>query len=252
MPTSLRDGGAVNDARLDRLVQHDDRNLQFLAAAPLRAEGKKPRSYTWRVRQTGNQGVQGACVGFSFTHELVARPKEWDFTEGTRMMPSTAVERYAQSVYYDAQRIDPWPGGEYPGASPQMAGTSILAGVKTLHRRGVIGGYRWAYTVDDLALAVGSSGPAVIGVAWYDGMFNTDDKGFIHPTGRVAGGHAILVHGVSQRGEFFKLTNSWGASWGDGGECKLSFADMETLLRQDGEACIPEKRVFQRDAPASV
>lgn len=249
MTVTMRDGSTVENALLGRLVQHDDRNRQFLIAPILEAEAVKPRSYTWRVETAGDQGREGACVGFAMTHELVARPKVYDLMEGTRHIhPELAVRNYAQLVYWDAQKIDPWPGGEYPGAEPIMAGTSVLCGIKILQRRGTIGAYRWAYNVDDLGRAIGHAGPAIIGVNWYSGMFSPAADGFIRPTGSVMGGHAILVHGVNWRGEYFKLTNSWGRGWGFNGECKVSFDSMALLLRQDGEACIPDKRVFQRDA----
>lgn len=147
----------------------------------------------------------------------------------------TFVARRGRSVFIT--------GNSYPGASPFYEGTSVLAGMKVLQRMGYVEEYRWAFGLDDLVLAVGHTGPAVIGIPWFTDMFDVRSCGHIHVGGQVAGGHAILVKGVSVKHKTFTLHNSWGASWGNGGDCKVSWDEMEYLLHQQGEACIPVIRV---------
>lgn len=232
MPFDLKGGFATQNMKLDRLQQFDERSRAF----PIRAtiEATKPRSYTWSCGKHLDQGVDGACVGFSLTHELVARPSV-----------VTGVDaRFAkEQVYWEAQKIDPWEGGSYPGATTQYEGTSVLAGVKVLHKLGYIEEYRWAFGLEDLVLAVGYKGPAVIGVPWYDGMFEPMPCGHVHVTGSMMGGHAILVKGVSVKNRTFTLHNSWGASWGNGGDALITWDEMERLLYEGGEAVIPTVRV---------
>lgn len=216
----LRDGSSTKDVRLDRIVQFDEESRQY----PIRTlvAAKKPRSYTWRVNSWLDQGSEGACVGFSWSHELAGRPKE---VQG--------VTNYtAQAVYKRAQQIDEWFGEDYEG-------TSVLAGAKAVQENGYMKEYRWAFGLDDLILAVGYQGPAVLGVNWYEGMYEPDAKGFLHVTGDIVGGHAIICNGVNIKKQYFTLHNSWGKDWGENGECKISFDDMRTLLAQYGEACIP-------------
>lgn len=228
----LRDGSEVADPRLARIVQFDERSRSFPVTASV-SRGKKPRSYTWRCHDHLDQGSEGACVGFSMTHELIARP-----AEVKHLTSSFARER----VYWEAQKIDPWEGGSYPGASPVYEGTSVLAGVKILKQLGYIEQYRWAFGLSDLVLAVGYCGPAVLGVPWYEGMFDTHSCGYLHATGQVAGGHAILCKGVDVKSQTFTLHNSWGSAWGSGGDCLISWVEMEKLLHQRGEAVIPMGR----------
>lgn len=225
----LRDGSTVTDPRLGRIAQFDERSRAF----PIRllVEAKKPRSYTWRCNTWLDQGQEGACVGFSWSHELAARPVE------------QAVDAaYARRLYHEAQKIDEWPGGSYPGARPVYEGTSVLAGAKVLSKWGRIPEYRWAFGLQDLILAVGYTGPAVIGVNWYERMFAPGSDGFLRVGGAVAGGHAIAVIGVSVPRRAFRLHNSWGKSWGDQGRAWLSWDDMERLLHEQGDACVPVKR----------
>jgi len=230
----LRDGSTTTDRRLARLVQFDERSRQYPIRETLDS-GVQPRSYTWRCDTHLDQGPDGSCVGFSLTHELIGRPV---CVQG---LDATFAK---EQVYWEAQKIDPWEGGSYPGANPQYEGTSVLAGVKVLQKLGYIEEYRWAFGLDDLLLAVGYKGPAVLGISWYDGMFNMMPCGQVHVTGQVAGGHAILCKGVSITKKTFTLHNSWGASWGSGGDALISWEEMGRLLQEQGEAVIPLKRAF--------
>lgn len=228
----LRDGSIAGDPRLARIVQFDERSRQYPVRATIGAT-KKPRSYTWRCGQHLDQGDEGACVGFSLTHELIARPAE---------VRGLDAKFAREQVYWEAQKLDEWAGGSYPGASPQYEGTSVLAGMKVLRKLGYIEEYRWAFGLDDLVMAVGYSGPAVLGVSWYEGMFAPWSCGHLHVQGQWMGGHAILCKGVSVKDQTFTLHNSWGTGWGDGGDAKISWSEMARLLHEQGEAVIPVTR----------
>jgi len=221
----LRGGFRTTDKRLDRIPQFDERSRNF----PIRAlVPKKQRSYTWSCKAWLDQGREGACVGFAWAHDLNARPK------------IIAVDNsYARGIYTSAQKIDEWAGEAYEG-------TSVLAGAKVVSNIGYMTEYRWAFGLDDLILAVGYAGPAVLGLNWYEGMFQPDTKGFLKPTGRLAGGHAILCHSVNVKEKYFKLHNSWGQDWGVNGECFISFEDMDRLLHEQGEACVPVVRTIKK------
>jgi len=219
----LKNKSKTLDPRLDRVVRFDKRSREF----PIRAliEARKPRSYTWSCKTFLDQGQEGACTGFAVTHEAAAHP-----------VCVRVDEAMARSIYKRAKQIDEWPGEDYEGSS-------VLAAVKAGQECGWYGEYRWAFGIDDLKLALAYKGPAVLGVNWYEGMFEPGHTGFIRPSGALMGGHAILANGISLRAPgFVRLHNSWGQSWGLNGECFITFADLDTLLRQDGEACIPVQR----------
>lgn len=208
--------------QFDRLISFDERSRDF----PIRTmvADKPRRSYTWAINVSLDQGNEGACVGFGWSHELAAKPAVHSVTNQT-----------ALALYHQAQTLDEWPGEAYEG-------TSVLAGAKAVQANGFMAEYRWAFGENDLALAVGYKGPAVLGVNWKTGMddMTVDPAGrrWAHVTGDIRGGHCFIVHGYSKPLNAYKAWNSWGAP----SEFYISVPDMVNLLADSGEACIPVKR----------
>lgn len=221
----MKGGAVATDPRLGRVASFDERSRQY----PIRAlldRTAKPRSYTWRLGLHLDQGNTPACTGFSTAHELAAKPVVVDHVD----------QVLAMSLYIQARKNDEWPGEDYDGSS-------VLGAMKAASLGGYYSEYRWAFGIDDLILGVGHHGPSILGINWYDQMFHPDDDGTIHVGGSVAGGHAILCNGVNVKQERFWLSNSWGLDWSLNGGCWISFADTERLLKEDGEAVIPLKRL---------
>lgn len=212
--------------KFGRLVEFDERSKNY----PIRTllpKITRRRSYTWRCSVTLDQGDSPACAGFSVSQEAAAAPVE---------VPGI-TEQVAFDVYKRALQLDEWPGENYEG-------TSILGAIKAGKERGWYSEYRWAFNENDLCLAVGYQGPAVLGLWWYEGMMEPDSRGVIEPTGWPVGGHAILCNGYSVITGMYRLHNSWGPSWGINGECFIYADDLRLLLKQEGEACIPVGRLL--------
>lgn len=222
----------MSEYPLGRLIQFDERSRDYPVMATIQAPF--PRSYTWSCGIVLNQGKEGSCVGHALAHELAARPKVF----------SDVDDAWAVSIYHEAQRNDPWAGGSYPGASPYYEGTSVLAGVRVLEALGHITEYRWAFGVEDLSVAVSRKGPAVLGIPWYQGMYEPS-AGTLSIEGSHVGFHAILCHSYNVRRREFRVHNSWGPDWGNSGEAVVSYDTMDRLLREQGEAVIPLSREFQ-------
>lgn len=88
-------------------------------------------------------------------------------------------------------------------------------------------------------LSVGYHGPVVLGVNWYEAMFEPDEEHTLHVEGDIAGGHALLCNAVSLKRQAVWLSNSWGLDWGFNGGAWLGFEDLQRLLEEEGEACVP-------------
>ncbi len=236
----LKGGHTTQDPRLDRVPQPDPRNRQFGVAEVLPRRIPK-RGRSWACRPRLNQGQEGACVGFGWTHELAAAPVQLD---------TIATEPFARSLYREAQRVDEWPGEDY-------SGTSVLAAAKVLTNWGYLAEYRWCFNIDDLIDTIVAYGPVVMGTDWTPSMFDTRPSGLLEVSGAPAGGHSWLARGVILKPRFkgepkitepvIRAPNSWGASWGKGGEFYIKASDLERLLkgldRWPGDACVPVQRL---------
>ena len=232
MPT-LRDGTKSIDPRLTRMPWFDPKSWEYKVRDLFDAD-EPLRTKTWRCRAVLDQGNEGACTGFAAAHELIAAP-----TTVRKGIDNTFAR---EQLYWEAQKIDQWKGGAYPGADPFSEGSSVLAVMKVLKRLGYVPTYRWAFGVEDLKKAVSHIGPAVIGIPWRRSMFSPDEKGYLRINGEESGGHAILVRGINVHRKAFLLHNSWGAGWGNNGTAWIKWRAMKVLLKDGGEACIPVSR----------
>lgn len=250
MTATLRDGTTTEDPRLDRLVQFDERSRNF-QVRPLLAEAPRRRVRT-RLHRGLNQGQEGACTWFATAQRLNAAPRA--------IRPKFTNER-ARELYFEAQKIDQWPGGAYPGATPHYEGSSVLAAMKVAHREGFISSYRWIgagsqSAVDDLVDTCRYVGGVVMGTWWLRSMFTTLPNGrlVVEPSSEKAGGHAWATQDVwygKLAGEtksrlYGVVQNSWGEDgWGVkfrgvGGCAFVEIeTDMEWLLSNQGEGAVP-------------
>jgi hypothetical protein len=139
-------------------------------------------------------------------------------------------------LYDGAQKIDAWPGEDYPG-------TSVRAGAQMLRSWGVISSFRWAWDADTVVHALLTTGPVVVGTWWYTDMFTpikdkTNGKMMIRASGSKAGGHAYLLNGVNIDKGLIRVKNSWSQEWGANGHAWISISDMDKLIKDSGEACL--------------
>jgi len=208
---------------LGRLVSEDPRDQQYLLAAPRLTPGRTSRSW-FDNGWWGNQGNQPQCVGYAWAHFIEDSPE-------THPDPERSAYVDPAEIYHEAQKIDEFPGEGYDG-------TTVRAGAKYLQKSGYIGEYLWAYDADTLARNILEVGPVVMGTDWYQGMFSPDNKGILHLEGPNAGGHAYLINGYNSQRKLFRIKNSWGRMWGEQGRAYLRFKDLQTLLDDQGEACM--------------
>jgi hypothetical protein len=220
------------DRRLDCLPAFDEKSRAFLSRDLL--EGATVVTKQWPLAVQLDQGNEGACVGFGFSHELAAEPYpvEGVTSEGARLL------------YRRAQQLDEWPGTRYEG-------TSVLAGAKACVESGFIEKYFWATSAREVAQAISHIGPVVIGVNWHDNMEDVDEDGFIYPSGPVRGGHCVCLNGVLVNdGEIIFIgKNSWGPNWGTNGNFQITEAGLQVLVDSGGAFCVPTTRAMTGSWP---
>lgn len=197
-----------------RFAIQDDRDRGY---AIKRRRAVKKKSKHWSTGWVLDQGAEPHCVGFAWAGWLMSSP--------IRQNPINP-----SGIYTFAQLLDEWEGTDYDG-------TSVRAGAKVLQAAGQISSYQWTWELQPAVNHILEVGPLVIGINWYEKMSNPTREGYITPSGRLQGGHAILCYGADTRKARISLQNSWGPNWGSDGKCYLSFEDFEQLLSEDGECC---------------
>jgi hypothetical protein len=223
------------DRVLDWRPVYDKRSKSY----PIRTMLPEVQGKTYTIWKTGpilDQGSEGACVGFGWTAETLAGPVQIDLKKIKSDVPRVP-DSFARHIYYQAQKIDQWPGENY-------SGTSVLAGAKVLMKMGILHEYRWAFSSADIIKTLMSHGPVVLGINWYNGMYSAPN-GKLSIYGNNVGGHCILAVGYNPNSEKFNnketiiLQNSWGRSWGIDGIAEMTVEDLDRLIREGGEACVP-------------
>jgi hypothetical protein len=226
----------VTQRSFDWVSRHDprSRNYSIAAVRPI----VEPVARSWRTGPVLDQRSEGACVGFGCALELSSSP----------IRVPDVDDAFARQLYRDARDVDRvehdlnWPDG-----------ASVLAGAKVLRARGFIDSFRWAFSVEELRAAIITAGPAILGLNWYDSMYDTDESGMVEVSGELVGGHCILCYGYHPsmrvpgwrgRHEVFRWQNSWGLSYGVNGRGIVRIEDMARLLAENGESCVPVGRDF--------
>jgi hypothetical protein len=210
---------------LGRKVEHDPMSRAF-AFTPRHATTVVTK--TWRrYGAVLDQGNLGSCTGNAMVHALNSKPLH---VKGTTVWKQpTAVMIYSAGTALDEF------SGSYP---PEDTGSSANGVCKAAINMGLITGYRWAFGFDH-ALETLMSGPVMIGTNWYDGMFYPNDRGFVSPSGQVAGGHEYLLVGVNTERKHLIFQNSWSDLWGVKGRFYMSYDSLKRLLAEQGDAVIP-------------
>lgn len=221
--------------KMGRKIEHDSRSWNYRVPAtykpwwwPFCPKPVVHKTQVWEPRiEPLDQGNLGSCTGNAMVACLSAAP--------TPVAPNEALtETLAVSIYSAATKVDEFQG-EYP---PDDTGSSGLAVAKVAQKAGFFARYNHAFSITDTINAL-QFGPVIVGIAWREDMFDPDAAGFAHYTGPVAGGHEICLFGYEADSGTFHFRNSWGSSWGEGGDFLMNNRDLTVALAQRGDVVAP-------------
>jgi len=210
--------------------------------------GTQRRQVFWTPGPVLDQGQEGACVGHGWTSELTSSPVRVDLSK-VALPPGwpSDPQAFAFHLYNVCRANDSFPGADHTG-------TSVIAGAQAMQELGLIKEYRWAFGVEDVANALCSIGPVVLGIPWHRAMYRAPNAE-LTVDGPEVGGHCLLAIGYDPAhrwddgsyGPGVCLFNSWGQDWGRHGWAWIRVAALDELLRRGrGEACVPLRRSYGR------
>jgi hypothetical protein len=227
---------------LGRHVNHDPRSLRF-AHPVLPRSALAPQRWPRRCPVL-DQGDLGSCTGNAAAG--------WVGTDNAaRQGRSDVTEDLAVQLYKAATRLDGF-DGEYP---PTDSGSDGVSVTKALQQVGYVTGYTHGFTLAALATAL-QTGPALIGIPWYESMFTPDSDGRIPVVveSGLAGGHELIVDqyepGTTPTLDRYRITNSWGQDWGTGGRGYFTGGWLRILLAEGGDVTIPAAAPAPTPTPA--
>jgi hypothetical protein len=229
------------------LGRHEHRDPQSLnyAHGVLPKSAIKSVSWTRRIPIL-NQGNLGSCTGnaetgavgtdsagrtASPTVTVKADPKGV-FQAGERALD----ESFAVDVYTLNTLLD-----DIKGSMPsQDTGSTSLACGKSGTTLGLFSGYTHAFSYEALLSAL-QSGPVLIGIPWYNSMFDPKPDGqiVVDSGSGLAGGHEMVIREYDLTHDELWPDNSWDTTWGLKGRGYFKGSDLRLLLNQGGDVLVP-------------
>jgi hypothetical protein len=203
----------------------------------------------------GRQGAQSSCVGWALGY--AARSYYARRESGSDLIPP---EPFSPSFIYNQTK---------EGSCD--SGSSISSGLRLLETVGVVGFSEFPYDpkdcsrqptpaqlteaknhrikswarvetaeIDALKAEIYQGNPIVVGL-WVTSGFYQMKRGTYADVGdSSSGGHALVVVGYDDERRAFKVVNSWGENWGEGGFGWISYAAMMKRI-QNAFVMVPEE-----------
>jgi hypothetical protein len=212
---------------LGRNLYHDSRNRRY----PWQASGRELTSQDWpRHIPILDQGQVGACTGFEQVGALGTGP----VFDALPSAHAALDAKLGLFIYSGAETIDG--DGPYPPNDNGSSGPSAAQVAKNL---GLISGYLHCFALNDVLDAL-ENGPVGIGSNWYDSMDRPASSGLVavSPGASIRGGHEYLCRGKDMDSRLLHFDNSWGPGFGASGSFSYSFATLERLLGEQGDATV--------------
>lgn len=196
----------------------------------------------------GNQGMQGSCVGWATAFALKSYQEKieegWDFSESTVFSPAWIYNQINGGID-NGSRIDhalqliidkgaaPWsymPYDDKDYITPPGNDSFDEASYYKAER------YMRVSGIQQIKSALANRQPVVAGILIFESFNRISGTHAVYTSvdGDCLGGHAVAIVGYddAQFGGAFKIINSWGIQWGDGGFFWLPYTIASQVMTQ--------------------
>ncbi len=208
-----------------------------------------PSSLDWRnnggnfVTPVRDQGNCGSCWAFAATGALEAA------TLIANNTPSADLN-LAEQILVSCSGAGDCGGGYIDGASDFITdpGLPFESSYLYIAQNGFCGnasydwqnsayyidGWQWVTTtnttVSALKTALNAFGPLVTTMQVYADFYSYKSGIYSYTSGLYEGGHAVLLVGYDDAGQYFIVKNSWNTSWGDQGYFKIAYSEISSVV----------------------
>lgn len=197
----------------------------------------------------GDQGETGSCVGWAVGYALKSYQEKveenWEYSStSTLFSPSWIYNQINDGVDLGSRPTDalqlivdsgaatlatmPYSDGDYrtqPGSEARAEAAYYKADSFAAVR-----------SLDMIKRSLAARTPVTIGIDLYDSFYRlTGTRSVFNDyAGSTIGGHAVTIVGYDDNafGGAFKVINSWGTDWGDGGYFWLPYNAFSTVVQQ--------------------
>lgn len=201
---------------------HDPQNRDYPAARST----MRRRAVRWHRAGAPLEQRVGSCTGNALTGWFNSRA-------GRPATEAPKVEADAERYYSWATRVDGF-RGVWPPTDTGSTGPAVCKGARN---HGELAGWDHAFGLDHFLDSL-QLGPVMAGTVWLEGMFETDAKGLVVPSGKEAGGHEYLADEYLPDVHLIGFQQSWG-EWGVDGRFYMAEAEFGALLVDGGDVTVP-------------
>ena len=194
----------------------------------------------------GSQGVQSSCVGWAVGHALKSYQERleerWEFGPATMFSPAWIYNqinggRDEGSLIPDALQLIVDRGAATRSTMPYDPANYWSPPTNDATRQaGQYKARNWSpvQSTQQIKAALFNRLPVVVGMFTYDSFRELSGTDSVYNTflGSDPGGHAVTIVGYDNNrfGGAFKVINSWGTRWGDGGYFWLPYRYLQKVV----------------------
>ena len=237
-----------------RIPSLTEKQISVSSPSAYKVLASLPSSLDWRdnggnfVTPVRDQGSCGSCWAFATTAALESYTLisggtpgiDLDLSEQIMTSCSNAGNCAEGGYIDDASNFIRDTGVPLESCYPYISGDEGLdkpcSGACLNWRTATYNIPDWTYIANGSATASAlknglyAYGPLIVSMYVYTDFFYYDSGVYSYAWGSYEGGHAVLLVGYDDVGEYFIVKNSWGESFGESGYFRIAYSEVESIV----------------------